>query len=86
MGKVLEGMLARGFSGRLIAGFVAEHWGWHWAFVILGLTSLLIAGYLAINWEATPDEVAQFLQPHPSLSEAFGETVLALTGRGLHVG
>ena len=44
------------------------------------------AGYLAVNWEATADEVAQFIQPHPSLSETFGETVLALTGRGLHVG
>ena len=44
------------------------------------------AGYLAVNWEAFPDEVAQFIQPHPSLSETFGETMLALTGRGLHVG
>ena len=26
----------------------------------------------------------QFIQPHPTLSEMFGETVLALTGRGLH--
>jgi dihydrolipoamide dehydrogenase len=49
------------------------------------VTEQLGAGYLAVNWEATADEVAQFLQPHPSLSETFGETVLALTGRGLHV-
>jgi len=49
-------------------------------------TELLSAGYLAVNWEATAEEVAQFLQPHPTLSEAFGETVLALTGRSLHVG
>ncbi len=27
---------------------------------------------------------AQFIQPHPTLSELFGETVLALTGRSLH--
>ena len=33
-----------------------------------------------------PDEVAQYIQPHPTLSETFGETMLALTGRGLHVG
>ena len=26
----------------------------------------------------------QFIQPHPTLSELFGETVLALTGRSLH--
>ncbi len=50
------------------------------------VTEQLSGGYLAVNWEATVDEVAQFIQPHPSLSEAFGETVLALTGRGLHVG
>jgi len=49
------------------------------------VTEQLGAGYLAVNWEATPSDVAQFIQPHPSLSETFGETVLALTGRGLHV-
>ena len=50
------------------------------------VTEQLSGGYLAVNWEAFPDEVAQFIQPHPSLSEAFGETMLALTGRGIHVG
>jgi dihydrolipoamide dehydrogenase len=49
------------------------------------VTEQLGQGYLAVNWEATPEELGQFLQPHPSLSEAFGETILALTGRGLHV-
>jgi dihydrolipoamide dehydrogenase len=59
--------------------------------VILGVhmvgpwvTEQLGQGYLAVNWEATVDEVAAFIQPHPTLSEVFGETVLALTGRGLH--
>ncbi len=50
------------------------------------VTEQLGAGYLAVNWEATADEVAQFIQPHPSLSETFGETMLALAGRGLHLG
>ena len=49
------------------------------------VTEQLGAGYLAVNWEATPAEVGRFVQPHPSLSEVFGETVLALTGRGLHI-
>jgi dihydrolipoamide dehydrogenase len=49
------------------------------------VTEQLSGGYLAVNWEAFPDEVAQFIQPHPSLSETFGETMQALTGRGLHV-
>jgi dihydrolipoamide dehydrogenase len=49
------------------------------------VTEQLSGGYLAVNWEAFPEEVAQFIQPHPSLSETFGETMLALTGRGLHL-
>jgi len=49
------------------------------------VTEQLGAGHLAVNWEATPAEVGRFVQPHPSLSEVFGETVLALTGRGLHI-
>jgi dihydrolipoamide dehydrogenase len=48
------------------------------------VTEQLGQGYLAVNWEATVDDVAQFLQPHPSLSENFGEAVMSLTGRGLH--
>ena len=50
------------------------------------VTEQLGAGYLAVNWEAMVDEVAELIQPHPSLSETFGETMIALTGRGLHVG
>jgi dihydrolipoamide dehydrogenase len=49
------------------------------------VTEQLGQAYLSVNWEATPDEISQFVQPHPSLSETFGETVLALTGRGLHI-
>lgn len=48
------------------------------------VTEQLGQGYLAVNWEATVDEVAQFIQPHPTLSELFGETILHLTGRRLH--
>jgi len=48
------------------------------------VTEQLSGGYLAVNWEATVDEVAEFLQPHPSLSELFGETVLSMTGRSLN--
>jgi dihydrolipoamide dehydrogenase len=45
------------------------------------VTELLSGGYLAVNWEATVSEVAEFIQPHPSLTELFGETMLSLTGR-----
>jgi dihydrolipoamide dehydrogenase len=42
-------------------------------------------GYIAVNLEATPAQIGRFIQPHPTLSESFGETLLALTGRGLHL-
>jgi dihydrolipoamide dehydrogenase len=50
------------------------------------VTEVLGQGYLAVNTETVPDDIARFIQPHPTLSESFGETVLALTGRGLHLG
>ncbi len=74
--KVIAEKLPNGKAGRIIGVHMAGPW----------VTEQLGQGYLAINWEATPDDVAQFIQPHPSLSETFGETVIALTGRGLHVG
>jgi dihydrolipoamide dehydrogenase len=49
------------------------------------VTEQLGQAYQAVNWEATTDEIGQFIQPHPSLSEGFGEAVLALTGRGLEL-
>jgi len=47
-------------------------------------TELLGPGYLAVNWEATVGDLATLIQPHPTLGELFGESVLALTGRTLH--
>ena len=74
--KVVAERRPDGSAGRILGVHMVGPW----------VTEQLGPGYLAVNWEATPDEVAQFIQPHPSLSETFGETVLALTGRGLHVG
>jgi dihydrolipoamide dehydrogenase len=47
-------------------------------------TELLAEGYLAVNWEATPADVGLLVHPHPTLSELFGESALAMTGRSLH--
>jgi dihydrolipoamide dehydrogenase len=47
-------------------------------------TELIAEGYLAVNWEATPADIGLLIHAHPSLSELFGESVLALTGRSLH--
>jgi dihydrolipoamide dehydrogenase len=74
--KVIAERRPDGRAGRLLGVHMVGPW----------VTEQLGQAYLAVNWEATPDEIAQFIQPHPSLSETFGETVLALTGRGLHVG
>jgi dihydrolipoamide dehydrogenase len=76
MVKVIAERSRDGRAGRLLGVHMVGPW----------VTEQLGSGYLAVNWEATAEEVGQFLQPHPSLSEAFGETVLALTGRGLHLG
>ncbi len=65
-----------GRAGRLLGVHMVGPW----------VTEQLGQAYLSVNWEATPDEIAPFVQPHPTLSESFGETVIALTGRGLHVG
>jgi dihydrolipoamide dehydrogenase len=47
-------------------------------------SELLHEGYLAVNWEALPDEVARLIHAHPSLSEAVGETMITFSGRSLH--
>ena len=65
-----------GKAGRILGVHMVGPW----------VTEQLGQGYLSVNWEATPQEVSHYIQPHPTLSETFGETVLALTGRGLHVG
>jgi len=72
--KVIAEKGPDGRAGRILGVHMAGPW----------VTEQLGQGYLAVNWEATPDEVAAYIQPHPSLSETFGETMLALTGRGLH--
>jgi dihydrolipoamide dehydrogenase len=72
--KVIAEKRPDGTGGRVLGVHMAGPW----------VTEQLGQGYLAVNWEATISEIAHFIQPHPSLSENFGETVLTLTGRGLH--
>ena len=72
-----EGMvkiIAEKGTGRLLGVHMAGPW----------VTEQLGSGYFAVNWEATVDEVAHLIQPHPTMSELYGESVLALTGRSLH--
>lgn len=72
--KVVALRGADGRAGQIVGVHMVGPW----------VTEQLGQGYLAVNWEATVDEVAALVQPHPTLSETFGEAVMALTGRGLH--
>jgi dihydrolipoamide dehydrogenase len=72
--KVIAEKRADGSAGQILGVHMVGPW----------VTEQLGQAYLAVNWEATVDEVAAFIQPHPTLSELFGETVLSLTGRSLH--
>ena len=72
--KVIAERADDGTAGRVLGVHMVGPW----------VTEQLGQGYLAVNWEATVPEVAEFIQPHPTMSELFGESVLSLTGRALH--
>ena len=72
--KIVAEKQADGTGGRILGVHMVGPW----------VTEQLGQGYLAVNWEATVDEVAHLIQPHPTMSELYGESVLALTGRSLH--
>ena len=72
--KIIAEKKPDGTGGKIIGVHMAGPW----------VTEQLGQGYLAVNWEATVDEVAHFIQPHPTMSELYGESVMALTGRSLH--
>ncbi|MEO7397557.1 MAG: dihydrolipoyl dehydrogenase [Ilumatobacteraceae bacterium] len=72
--KIIAKKNADGTAGQVLGVHMVGPW----------VTEQLSGGYLAVNWEATVAEVAEFIQPHPSLTELFGETMLSLTGRSLN--
>jgi dihydrolipoamide dehydrogenase len=72
--KIIAKKAPDGSAGQVLGVHMVGPW----------VTEQLGQGYLAVNWEATVAEVAEFIQPHPSLSELFGETMLSLTGRSLN--
>ncbi len=74
MVKVIAKKNPDGSAGQVLGVHMVGPW----------VTEQLSGGYLAVNWEATVEEVAQFIQPHPSLSELFGETMLSMTGRSFN--
>ncbi len=72
--KVIAKRNSDGSAGQVLGVHMVGPW----------VTEQLSGGYLAVNWEATVAEVAEYIQPHPSLTELFGETMLSLTGRSLN--
>ncbi|HUQ38909.1 MAG TPA: FAD-dependent oxidoreductase, partial [Acidimicrobiales bacterium] len=72
--KVVAEKQPDGTGGRILGVHMAGPW----------VTEQLGESYLAVNWEATALDVGRLIHAHPTLSETFGETVLSLTGRGLH--
>ncbi|HEV3401568.1 MAG TPA: FAD-dependent oxidoreductase, partial [Acidimicrobiales bacterium] len=74
MVKVVAEKQADGKAGRLL--------GVH--MVGPAVTEQIAEGWLSVNWEATPEDISQYIHALPTLSETFGETVMSLTGRGLH--
>lgn len=72
--KIIAKKNADGTAGQVIGVHMVGPW----------VTEQLSGGYLAVNWEASVEEIAAFIQPHPSLSELFGETVMSLTGRSFN--
>jgi dihydrolipoamide dehydrogenase len=47
-------------------------------------SDIITEAQLATSWEAYPAELAELIHPHPTLSEAIGETFLGLEGKPLH--
>ncbi len=72
--KIIAKKNADGSAGQVLGVHMVGPW----------VTEQLSGGYLAVNWEASVAEVAEFIQPHPSLTELFGESMLSLTGRSLN--
>ena len=72
--KIIAEVGRDGRPGRILGVHMVGAW----------VTEQLSGGYLAVNWDATVDDVAEFIQPHPSLTELFGETVMTLTGRNFN--
>lgn len=72
--KVVAELQSDGSAGTVLGVHMVGPW----------VTEQLGQGFLAVNWEATVSDLAPLVQPHPTLSETFGEAAMALTGRGLH--
>ncbi|WP_326687374.1 dihydrolipoyl dehydrogenase [Streptomyces sp. NBC_01795] len=73
-GGMVKAVAERGTQGRVLGvHLVGPH-----------VSEMIAESQLAVAWDASPADIAQHVHPHPTLSEAVGETFLTLAGRGLH--
>ena len=75
MAKVICVAKPDGSAGRVLGVHLVGAW----------VTEQLGGANLAVNLGLDVEQIATFLTPHPSLTETYGETLLALAGRGIHV-
>src|SRR5690606_16271320 len=74
MVKVVAERDPDGNAGRILGVHMAGPW----------VTEQLGQGYLAVNWEATVEDMAVLIQPHHTMAGVLGEARISRTGRPLH--
>jgi dihydrolipoamide dehydrogenase len=83
VGKAVAAGDTEGFVKVIADAKTGEIYGVH---IIGNEATELIAEYgLAMNLEATVDEIHDSIHAHPTLSEALGEAALAVHGKAIHI-
>ncbi|HVT72303.1 MAG TPA: dihydrolipoyl dehydrogenase [Lacunisphaera sp.] len=83
VGKAVAAGDTEGFVKVIADAKTGEIYGVH---IVGSEATELIAEYgLAMNLEATVDEIHHTIHAHPTLSEALGEAALATTGQAIHI-
>ncbi|MDP1581683.1 MAG: dihydrolipoyl dehydrogenase, partial [Candidatus Didemnitutus sp.] len=83
VGKAVAGGETEGFVKVISEGTTGEILGVH---IIGNEATELIAEYgLAMNLEATVEDIHHTIHAHPTLSEALGEAAAATTNEAIHI-
>ena len=67
-----------GLMGLILGGFVAEYWGWRWAFVVAGVPGIFLAILVKLSVKEPPR--GQFDNPSEKPKEAERDTFWAAVG------
>ena len=81
-GKALADNDKRGFIKLIVTEEYGEIIGAH--IIWRQATEMISELVLALNLEATTDELASMIHPHPTLAETVGEAALLATGKAIH--